>query len=293
MSDISKIVCIFVQVFIAEDIMEKKDVALVLASGGAKGFAHIGVIKALKERGYNITSIAGTSMGALIGGMYATGEWEKAKEWFFDLDRQKIWSLLDFTWSISSFVKGDKLIETMKEVVPDKMIEDLDIPFCAVSTDLKTGKEVVFREGSLYNAIRASISLPVIFTQVETEDQVLVDGGLVNGLPLNRIQRKPGDLLVAINLDDYEWCTPEENKPTGRFPKVRSKINALSNNHFNMLRRSLTISIRQNIELSLKLTPPDLYMNVDLAEYGSYDYDKAEEIAQLGYEQMNKLLDSI
>jgi len=293
MSDISKIVCIFVQVFIAEDIMEKKDVALVLASGGAKGFAHIGVIKALKERGYNITSIAGTSMGALIGGMYATGEWEKAKEWFFDLDKQKIWSLLDFTWSISSFVKGDKLIETMKEVVPDKMIEDLDIPFCAVSTDLKTGKEVVFREGSLYNAIRASISLPVIFTQVETEDQVLVDGGLVNGLPLNRIQRKPGDLLVAINLDDYEWCTPEENKPTGRFPKVRSKINALSNNHFNMLRRSLTISIRQNIELSLKLTPPDLYMNVDLAEYGSYDYDKAEEIAQLGYEQMNKLLDSI
>lgn len=293
MSDISKIVCIFVQVFIAEDIMEKKDVALVLASGGAKGFAHIGVIKALKERGYNITSIAGTSMGALIGGMYATGEWEKAKEWFFDLDRQKIWSLLDFTWSISSFVKGDKLIETMKEVVPDKMIEDLDIPFCAVSTDLKTGKEVVFREGSLYNAIRASISLPVIFTQVETEDQVLVDGGLVNGLPLNRIQRKPGDLLVAINLDDYEWCTPEENKPTGRFPKVRSKINALSNNHFNMLRRSLTISIRQNIELSLKLTPPDLYMNVDLAEYGSYDYDKAEEIAQLGYEQMNNLLDSI
>jgi len=271
--------------------MEKKDIALVLASGGAKGFAHIGVIRALKERGYNITSIAGTSMGALIGGMYATGDWEKAKEWFFDLDRQKIWSLLDFTWSISSFVKGEKLIEAMKEVVPDKMIESLPIPFCAISTDLKTGKEVVFREGSLYNAIRASISLPVIFTQVSTEDQILVDGGLVNGLPLNRIERKPGDLLVAINLDDYSWTENEDLKSTGRFPKVRSKLNALSNNHFNMLRRSLTISIRQNIELSLALTPPDIYMNVELGEYGSYDYDKAEEIAQLGYEQMMNVLE--
>jgi len=271
--------------------MEKKDIALVLASGGAKGFAHIGVIRALKERGYNITSIAGTSMGALIGGMYATGDWEKAKEWFFDLDRQKIWSLLDFTWSISSFVKGEKLIEAMKEVVPDKMIENLPIPFCAISTDLKTGKEVVFREGSLYNAIRASISLPVIFTQVSTEDQILVDGGLVNGLPLNRIERKPGDLLVAINLDDYSWTENEDLKSTGRFPKVRSKLNALSNNHFNILRRSLTISIRQNIELSLALTPPDIYMNVELGEYGSYDYDKAEEIAQLGYEQMMNVLE--
>lgn len=273
--------------------MGKQDIALVLASGGAKGFAHIGAIKALEERGYHITSIAGTSMGALIGGMYATQNWRKSKEWFFSLDRQKIWSLLDFTWSMNSLMKGDKLIEAMKEVVPDMMIEDLPIPFCAISTDLKTGEEVVIREGSLYNAIRASISLPVIFTQVETADRVLVDGGLVNGLPLNRVQRKPGDKLVAINLDDYGWSDPEELKPTGRFPKVRSTLNALGNNHINMLRRSLTISIRQNIALSLQLTPPDIYMNVDLDEYGSYDYDKAEEIAKLGYEQMCKLLDSL
>lgn len=273
--------------------MKSKDVALVLASGGAKGFAHIGAIRALEERGYHITSVAGTSMGALIGGMYATGEWEKARDWFYGLDRQKIWSLLDFTWSISSLVKGEKLIEAMKEVVPDMNIENLRIPFCAVSTDLKTGEEVVFREGSLYDAIRASISLPVIFTQVANEDQLLVDGGLVNGLPLNRVQRKSGDMLVAVNLDDYEWHDPEEIKPTGRFPKVRSKINALSNNHINMLRRSLTISIRQNILFSMQLTPPDLYLNVDLKNFDSYDYDKAREIAQLGYEQMGTLLDSL
>ena len=272
--------------------MKKKDVALVLASGGAKGFAHIGVIEELERRGFNITSVAGTSMGALIGGLYAAGGLEKAKQWFYDLDNRKIWSLLDFNWSINSFVKGEKLIEAMKEIVPDVLIENLPIPYCAVCTDLKTGEEVVIREGSLYNAIRASISLPVIFTQVATEDQVLVDGGLVNGLPLNRVARKPDDLLVAINLDDYEWDeTEEERKPAGRFPRMRSTLNALSHNPINMLRRSLSVAIRQNIKLSLELTPPDLYLNVDLAGYGSYDYDNAREIANLGRKQMACLLD--
>ncbi len=273
--------------------MKNKDVALVLASGGAKGFAHIGAITALEERGYRITSIAGTSMGALIGGMYATDYWDEAKEWFYELDRQKIWSLLDFTWSINSLVKGEKLIEEMKDVVPEVDIENLRIPFCAISTDLKTGEEVIFRDGSLYNAIRASISLPVIFSQVANDDQLLVDGGLVNGLPLNRVQRKSGDILVAVNLDDYEWHDPEDVKYTGHFPKVRTKINALSNNHINMLRRSLTISIRQNIMLSMQLTPPDIYLNVDLKDFGSYDYDKAHEIARLGYEQMMALLNNL
>lgn len=270
---------------------KKMDIALVLASGGAKGFAHIGAIQELERRGHRITSVAGTSMGALIGGLYAAGGLEKAAQWFYELDNKKIWSLLDFTWSISSFVKGDKLIEAMKEVVPDVNIEDLPIPFCAITTDLKTGEEVVIREGSLYNAIRASISLPVIFTQVATEDRILVDGGLVNGLPLNRVARNPGDKLVAINLDDYEWHDPEEVKVEGRFPKVRSKLNALANNHVNLLRRSLTVAIRQNILLSLQLNKPDIYLNIDLADYGSYDYDKAREIAKLGQQQMASLLE--
>ena len=271
--------------------MEKKDVALVLASGGAKGFAHIGVIEELERRGFNITSVAGTSMGALIGGLYAAGGLEQAKRWFYDLDNKKIWSLLDFNWSINSFVKGEKLIDAMKEIVPDVNIEDLPIPYCAVTTDMKTGEEVVIRQGSLYKAIRASISLPVIFTQVATEDQILVDGGLVNGLPLNRVARKPGDLLVAVNLDDYEWNESEEEKPVGRFPRVRSTLNALSNNPINMLRRSLSVAIRQNINLSLQLTPPDIYLNVELGSYGSYDYDNAREIADLGSKQMARLLD--
>lgn len=273
--------------------MEKRDVALVLASGGAKGFAHIGAIEALEERGYHISSVAGTSMGALIGGLYAAGGLSRVKHWFYDLDNKKIWSLLDFTWSISSLVKGDKLMDAMKEIVPDVNIEELAIPFCAVSTDLFTGDEVVIRQGSLYNAIRASISLPVIFTQVATDDHLLVDGGLVNGLPLNRVQRKPGDILVAVNLEDHDWGRPEESKPAGRFPKVRSTFNALSNNHINMLRRSLTVAIHQNVKLALQLTPPDLYLAVDLKEYGSYDYDNAKEIAQLGYEQMQSKLDEL
>lgn len=258
-----------------------QDVALVLASGGAKGFAHIGVIEELESRGYNITSIAGTSMGALIGGLYAAGGLDKVKQWFYDLNHSKVWSLLDFTWSLNSVVKGDKLMAALKEMVPDQNIEDLKIPFCAIATDLKTGDEVVFDSGSIYDAIRASISLPMIFTQVKDGDRILIDGGLVNGLPLNRVQRHEGDILVAINLEDYDW------------QERHRKIDALKNNYLNLIYRSLSISMKQNTMLSLQLTPPDIYLNVDLDCYGSYDYDNAEEIAALGRTQMAQILDGL
>ena len=265
-------------------------VALVLASGGAKGFAHIGAIEELERRGYTITSVAGTSMGALIGGIYAAGGLSRLKEWFFQLDNAKIWNLLDFQWSLNSLVKGEKLMDAMKEVVPDVNIQDLRIPFCAVATDLKTGSEVILDEGSLYDAMRASISLPLVFSQVENNGRLLVDGGLVNGLPLNRVKRHPGDLLVAVNLDNYEWHDPSQVNTEGRFAKLRSKLSSMSDNYFNLLDRSLTISMRQNVTLALQQTPPDIYLNVDMGPYDSFDYDNAREIAQLGQEQMAALL---
>lgn len=269
------------------------NVALVLASGGAKGFAHIGAIEELERRGYTITSVAGTSMGALIGGIYAAGGLGQLKEWFYQLDNAKIWNLLDFQWSLNSLVKGEKLMDAMKEVVPDANIEDLPIPFCAVATDLKTGGEVVLNEGSLYDAMRASISLPLVFSQVENDGRLLVDGGLVNGLPLNRVKRQTGDLLVAVNLDNYQWRDPSEVKVEGRFARLRSKLSSMSDNYFNLLDRSLTISMRQNVTLALQQTPPDVYLNVDMHGYDSFDYDNAREIAQLGQEQMAALLDRI
>ena len=181
-----------------------KNVALALASGGPRGFAFIGAIEELLRRGYRITSVAGTSAGSLVGGIYAAGGLEQFKEWLFDLDPLKIVSLMDFSLSKNHLVKGEKVMDAIKERVPEVNIEDLPIPFAAVATDLYTGEEVVFREGPLFEAIRASISIPSMFKPVKWKGRTLVDGGMVNTFPLNRVQRTPGDILVGFNVNQID-----------------------------------------------------------------------------------------
>ena len=277
----------------------KQKVALVLASGGAKGFAHIGAIEALEESGYEITSIAGASMGALIGGIYAAGGLDKVKEWMYDLTDREVFRLVDFTLSPHALVKGNRLMDALKAIVPDCNIDDLKIPYCAVATDLKEGKEVVFRSGSLYDAIRASISIPMLFRPVEHGDMLLIDGGITNGLPLDRVVRTEGDKLVAVNLEDYEWEDDEEERQQmeGKVSpfsilsrKFQKGLNALSNNYISLTYDTISILMKRNTEMALRLTPPDIYLNVSLGEYGSHDYDEAEAIAKLGHEQMLEVL---
>ena len=181
-----------------------KNVALALASGGPRGFAYIGAIEELERRGYRITSVSGASAGALVGGIYAAGGMAQFKEWLCALDPVKVVSLVDVSISLNSFVKGEKVMNAIKEVVPDVNIEDLPIPFTAVATDLYTGEEVLFREGPLFEAIRASISIPSMFKPVKWNGRVLVDGGIVNTFPLNRVQRTPGDILVGFNVNDID-----------------------------------------------------------------------------------------
>ena len=157
---------------------KKKDVALVLSSGGAKGLAHIGAIEELETHGYHISSIAGCSMGALIGGVYAAGKLEEFREWMKTVDKKKMLELTDFSLSLNHLVKGKKIIEAIMEFVPDVAIEDLPIPFCVVATDLKAGKEVLITKGSLFQAIRASISIPSFYEPVQRDGMILVDGGV-------------------------------------------------------------------------------------------------------------------
>ena len=277
----------------------KQKVALALASGGAKGFAHIGAIEALEEYGYEITSIAGASMGALIGGIYAAGGLDKVKEWMYDLTDREVFRLVDFTLSPNALVKGERIMDALKAIVPDCNIENLNIPYCAVATDLKEGREVVLRSGSLYAAIRASISIPMLFRPVEYEDMLLIDGGITNGLPLDRVVRTEGDKLVAVNREDYEWEDDDAEMPkaeTGTSAltllsrKFQAGLNALSNNYISLTYDTISILMKRNTEMALRLTPPDIYLNVSLGEYGSHDYDEAEAIAKLGYEQMKKVL---
>jgi len=141
----------------------KKNVALVLGSGGARGVAHIGVINELIKQGYKITSISGTSMGALVGGMHASGELKIFENWMRSLSKHDVFKLVDFTLSLNGIIKGNKVLKAMKNKVPDRKIEDLLISFTCVATDIINGKEIVFKRGSLYDAIRASISIPSVF----------------------------------------------------------------------------------------------------------------------------------
>ena len=181
---------------------KNKNVALVISSGGPRGFAYIGAIEALEEHGYTITSVAGTSMGSLVGGIYAAGKLPEFKEWLYSLDAWEVFSLMDLSIGKNHFVKGDKVIDAIMQIVPNINIEDLPIPYCAVATDLYTGREVLFDYGPLFRAIRASISIPSLFRPVKFGLTTLIDGAITNCLPLNRVRRTEGDLLVAFDVND-------------------------------------------------------------------------------------------
>lgn len=252
-----------------------KNVALVLGSGGARGLAHIGAIEALEERGYAITSIAGCSMGAIIAGMYAAGELQEAKKWFLQVDKQLILRMMDVNLlSRSSLVKGQRIIRELEKIVPDRLMEELNIPCSIVATDLMHTEQVVFRSGSLFEAVRASISIPLFFRPVQMEDKLLIDGGILNPLPLNIVQRTEGDILVAMDISG------KDSMPLER------KVNFIS-----ILDRMSDLQIQQNTLLSLQLTPPDIHAVMRQYAYTTFDFDKAETIIEDGKRIMNEALD--
>lgn len=265
-------------------------VALVLSSGGPRGFAYIGAIEELESRGYEITSIAGTSIGSLVGGIYAAGKLAEVKEWLFDLDAWKVLSLMDISLSLSHLVKGDKVMEALKEIVPDTDIEGLGIPYRAVATDFYTGEEVVFEKGNLFQAIRASISIPSLFRPAKVDGRTLIDGGITNVIPLNRVVRTPGDILVAFDVNaidvdkvrkisqENSWEDHDLSDPEKTFHTV--------------LGRTFSLMNMVNTRLSLQLTPPDILVRMPFDEYGAIpDYAKAREISGKGLELMKAALD--
>jgi NTE family protein len=178
---------------------KKPTVSLVLGSGGARGLAHIGVIAWLEENGYHIRSIAGSSMGALVGGIYAAGELEVYRRWVSALELVDVLRLLDLSFGGAGLIKGERLMGVLRDLIGDRDIEDLPLPFTAVATELDTGREVWLDRGSLFDAIRASIAIPTIFTPQEIGGRRLVDGGLVNPIPIAPTLRDLTDLTVAVN----------------------------------------------------------------------------------------------
>lgn len=281
--------------------MKKQNVALVLSSGGARGLAHIGAIEELEAQGYNITSIAGCSMGALIGGIYAAGKLKEFREWMKTIDRKKMLELTDFSLSLNHIAKGTRIIETIMKFVPDVKIEDLPIPYCAIATDWNTGKEVVFREGSLFEAIRASISLPSFYEPVRRDGMILIDGGVTNPIPLNRVVRQEGDILVGVDVSGHDYAAQSElqheiaekrKRSTSLSQQILNKLlpDNLDFNYYTMLSRVSSILIRQNSILMAKLTKPDILVDIQLARYGGFDYDKSEKLIAIGRQKTQQTL---
>ena len=282
----------------------QKDVALVLSSGGARGLVHIGVIEELEEQGYHISSIAGASMGALIGGVYAAGKLTEFREWMKGIDKRKMVELTDFSLSINHLVKGNRIIDAIKEIVPDTPIENLPIPYCAVATDWETGREVTFRKGSLFGAIRASISLPAYYEPVRINGMVLIDGGIVNPIPLNRVARKKDDLLVGVDVSGHDYqgqnalqhfIEQRRKNDKSLSHQILNKIlpDGLDFNYYTLLSRTSSIMIRQNAKLMAQLTHPDMLIDIQLNKYGGFDYDKSEKLINFGHHYAQKAIEKL
>jgi len=286
-----------------------KNVALALSSGGPRGFAYIGAIEELERRGYRITSVAGASAGALVGGIYAAGGLQAFKEWLYALDPVKIARLMDPSLSKNSLVKGERIMEAIEEIVPSKNIEDLPIPFTAIATDLFTGEEVIFREGPLFEAVRASISIPSMFKPVKWKGRTLIDGGMVNTLPLNRVQRMEGDILVGFNVNqidaaeiqgflDSRAYLQEEKKDKGLRERLETTLQEFMLTHYgkesrlpvnaddnfaSILQRSFGIMNGTIARMGIALTPPDILIDLPFDSYhGVYGYSHAREIVEKG-----------
>lgn len=275
------------------ELVKTKNVALALSSGGARGLAHIGAIEELEAQGYHISSIAGCSMGALIGGVYAAGKLNEFREWMKTIDRKKMLTLIDFSLSLNHLVKGKRIIEAIMEFVPDMNIEDLPIPYVAVATDLKAGKEVLFNKGSLFEAIRASISLPSFYEPVQRDDMILIDGGVINPIPLNRVKRNAGDILVGIDVSGHDYKAQWEE--AHRLTEIQKHDTSWKNkildmlipdnidfNYYTVLSRTSSLMIRQNSILMAKLMNPDILVDIQMNRYGTFDFDKSEKLIAIG-----------
>lgn len=190
-------------------------ISIVLGSGGARGYAHIGVLEWLQDHGYEVRSIAGSSMGALVGGIYATGKLHLYTEWVSALERMDVLRLLDPSFARAGLIKGERIMGVLRDLIGDCRIEELPVSYTAVATDLDTGKEVWLREGRLFDAIRASIATPLVFTPALLDGRRLLDGGLVNPIPIAPTLNDTTALTVAVDLAGRAEALPAQPVPTG------------------------------------------------------------------------------
>lgn len=281
---------------------DPKRISLVLGSGGARGLAHIGVIRWLEENNFQISSIAGCSIGSLIGGAYAAGKLDELETWMRSIDRFDIANLLDLSWGNGGLFKGEKIINTLIDLLEDVQIENLDIPYTAVAADIITEKEVWLNSGSLFDAVRASVSLPLFFTPVTYKDSILIDGGVLNPVPIAPTFNDDTELTIAVNLggplEQPEPSEPANTLPTSNWDRLQNQIKSffdmkstsdeaqlktwsmyeIADKAFDTMQSSIA---RQKIAAY----PPDIEIVIARNACGTLEFDRAKEMIDLGYQK--------
>jgi len=286
-------------------------ISLVLGSGGARGLAHIGVIDVLEQQGYRIRSIAGASMGALVGGIYARGRLDAYRKWVLALQRMDVVRLLDPSWGRNALFKGERIVSVLKDLIGDCDIEDLPIAFTAVAADVDTEKEVWLNSGSLFDAIRASIAIPTVFTPSHHQGQRLVDGGLVNPIPIAPTLNDRTDLTIAVNLSgkadgNSPAAEPRAERPptNGYGARIAEFIDNLQRrlgpdederdlDLFELISRSFDTMQNTIARFKLAAYSPDVVIDIPKNACAFYEFHRAQELIDIGHRRAEQALSTL
>jgi NTE family protein len=283
----------------------KPTIALALSTGGARGLAHIGAIEAIEDAGYRIVAVSGSSMGALIGGIYAAGKLDVYRDWVTALQKVDVLKLVDWTLSGAGLIKGERIIGVLRDLIGEVDIAELPMGFTAVATDLDREREVWLTRGPLFDAIRASIAIPTIFRPHPVHGHRLVDGGLMNPLPLTPLLQSPSDYTMAINVNGPPETLPMPLRSAPERPRrgLRSKIAAFVahtiGNHegresepgwMDTLTQSLDLMQDNLTGFRLAADRPDLVIEVPRNASAVYEFYRASELIELGRERARQAL---
>ncbi len=284
----------------AKRVDRERSISLVLGSGGARGHAHLGVIRALEEQGFRIRNLAGTSMGAVIGGIYAAGALDTYQEWAYRLEVGDVVKLLDFSFRGSVF-KGERVFEVLGELIGHRQIEQLPTGFVAVATDIDAQREIWLNQGSLFQAVRASSAVPGVFEPVRIGGRTLVDGGLVNPIPIAPTLNDDTDLTIAVNLNatsghhltrppkPRDRSSPEDQAYRSRITRFVTELFGNNNDTdrpgtAQLMVRSIDVMQGAIARLKLAAYIPDIVVEIPRDSAGFFEFNRAEELAELGYE---------
>ena len=282
---------------------------MVLGSGGARGIAHIGVIQMLLQDGYEIIEVMGSSMGAVVGGMYCAGFLTQYTEWLLKQSKSDVYRLFDITFSMKGFVKGERIFGVLEQLAGKQQIEKLPVPFTAIATDMLTRTEVHFTEGDLYKALRASTGIPGVFTPVAENNSLFVDGGVLNPLPVNLVKRREDSIIVAVNLNgsfsneilvekkpDSAGLPQTENESQAILNKLRSFFNSASRTEaktpeaivvpnlsmFELLNASYDATLDRLVEITLESSPADVLVEIPSNACSVFEFYRSAELINLG-----------